>query len=147
MFTRGEVGGLNRWRKLRIHLSFFFKLRILFVYSWETHREKQRRRQREKQAPCWESNEGLDARTRDHALGQRQMLNHWAPQASLYWLLCTFTFFTMSSNFYASFFTSLVFLKALNTSKMVTSVCHTASFFLAHLLILLKFSFWNKYTF
>ena len=37
--------------------------KILFIYSWETHRERQRHRQREKQAPCRESDEGLDPRT------------------------------------------------------------------------------------
>ena len=39
--------------------SFFFK--ILFIYSWET--ERQRHRQREKQAPCRDPNVGLDPGT------------------------------------------------------------------------------------
>ena len=41
----------------------WFFLKILFIYSWETHRERQRHRQREKQAPCREPDAGLDPRT------------------------------------------------------------------------------------
>ena len=37
--------------------------KILFIYSWETHRERQRYRQREKQAPCREHDVGLDPGT------------------------------------------------------------------------------------
>ena len=40
-----------------------------------TQRERQRDRQREKQVPHKEPNVGLDPRTRDHDLSQRQMLN------------------------------------------------------------------------
>ena len=40
-----------------------FLKNILFIYSWETYRERQRHRQREKQAPCRESNAELDPRT------------------------------------------------------------------------------------
>ena len=48
-----------------------------------TERERQRHRQREKQAPCtrsptWDSIPGLQ----DRALGQRQALNHCATQGS-----------------------------------------------------------------
>ena len=39
----------------------FFK--ILFIYSWETQRERQRHRQREKQAPHRDPDVGLDPRT------------------------------------------------------------------------------------
>ena len=42
---------------LIIWTSFFFK--ILFIYLWQT----QRHRQREKQAPCWRSDVGLDPGT------------------------------------------------------------------------------------
>ena len=59
---------------------FFFK--ILFIYSWETHRESQRHRQREKHAPCRELIVGLDPGIQDHALGRRQTLNRWAAQGS-----------------------------------------------------------------
>ena len=62
--------------------SILFFLKILFIYPWETHKERQRHRQREKQAPCKEPNAGLNPRPRDHSLSQRQMLNHWATQAS-----------------------------------------------------------------
>ena len=41
---------------------FFFK-DISFIYSWETQGERQRHRQREKQAPCREPDAGLDLRT------------------------------------------------------------------------------------
>ena len=50
------------------------------MYSWETHREKQRHKQKEKQAPCREPDVGLHPQTQDHALSQRQMLNCWATQ-------------------------------------------------------------------
>ena len=41
-------------------LSLFFKD---FIFSWETHRERQRHRQREKKALCGEPDTGLDPRT------------------------------------------------------------------------------------
>ena len=41
-----------------------------------TQRERQRHRQREKQAPHREPDVGLDPRSRDYALSQRQVLNH-----------------------------------------------------------------------
>ena len=49
---------------MSLHLIIFslFK-KILFIYSWETHRERQRYRQREKQAPCGEPDAGLDPGT------------------------------------------------------------------------------------
>ena len=40
-----------------------FLKNIFFIYSWETHRERQRYGQREKQAPCREPNVGLDPGT------------------------------------------------------------------------------------
>ena len=47
-------------------------------------REKQKHRQGKKQAPCGEPDAGgLDPRTRDHDLSQRQTLNHGVTQASL----------------------------------------------------------------
>ena len=39
--------------RLRIVQIFFFK--ILFISSWETHTDRQRHKQREKQAPCRDS--------------------------------------------------------------------------------------------
>ena len=42
----------------------------------EREREGQRHRRREKQAPRKEPDVGLNPGSRDHALSQRQMLNH-----------------------------------------------------------------------
>ena len=71
---------LNFFWTLKFLFVPFFK--ILFIYSWETQRERQRHKQREKQAPCgepvWDSIPGPQG----HALSQRQMLNHWATQVS-----------------------------------------------------------------
>ena len=47
---------------LSVSVIFFF-LKILFIYSQETHRERQRHRKREKQAPQEEPDVGLDPRT------------------------------------------------------------------------------------
>ena len=61
------------------HLSFFFLNKdfiYLFVPERHRKRERQRHRQREKQAPCREPDVGLDLGLQDHALGQRQVLNH-----------------------------------------------------------------------
>ena len=62
-------------------VTFYFVLFIFkkeFIYWWETLREGQTHRQREKQAPCREADPG----TPGHALGRREMLNCWATQAS-----------------------------------------------------------------
>ena len=56
------------------HWRVVFLFKILFIH--DRHRERQRHRQREKQAACREPNAGLDPRTRDHTLSQRQMLNY-----------------------------------------------------------------------
>ena len=50
-----------------------FFLEILFIYSWETKRERQKHRKREK----------LDPRTLESRLSRRQMLNRWATQEPL----------------------------------------------------------------
>ena len=61
--------------------SLFFL--ILFIYSWEAQRERQRHRQWRSRfpmgSPMWDSILG----SQDHTLSWRQMLNHWATQASL----------------------------------------------------------------
>ena len=49
-----------------------------------TERERQRHRQREKQSPCGSLMWELILGSQDHALSQRQMLNHRATQVSLY---------------------------------------------------------------
>ena len=59
-------------------------LKILFIYSWETHTHRGRdtgrgRSRLQTGSPTWDSIPGLQ----DHALGQREALNCWAPQASL----------------------------------------------------------------
>ena len=66
-------------KNTRRNLNFFY-LKILFIYSWQT--ERQRHRQRKKQAPCgpvvspmWDLIPG----PRGYALRWRQMLTHWAP--------------------------------------------------------------------
>ena len=56
-----------------------FLKNILFIYSWETQREMQRHRQREKQAPCREPDVGLDPRTpgsRPESKEDAQSLSH-----------------------------------------------------------------------
>ena len=55
-------------------LKKHFLKKILFIR--ERTIERGRDRQREKQAPCREPDVGLDPGTRDHALSQRQTLNH-----------------------------------------------------------------------
>ena len=54
---------LKFWRTTSYFLKIPLFKNILFMYSWETHRERQRHRQREKQAPCGETDAGLDLRT------------------------------------------------------------------------------------
>ena len=68
--------------------SFFFK--ILFIYSWQTQRNRQRHRQREKQAPCGEPVVGLDPRIPGSWPEPRQTLNHWTTQVPqwLHFLSC-----------------------------------------------------------
>ena len=74
-----RIAVIREGRK-HINLCGFCFVKILFIYSWETHREMKRHRQREKQAPCSKPEAGLDPRT----LGSHpeQKLNHWATQAS-----------------------------------------------------------------
>ena len=75
---------LNFWPQI-----FFFK--ILFIYSWETERERQRERgregqrhrQREKQAPCRQPDLGLDPGSPGSRPGLQAALNHWATGAAL----------------------------------------------------------------
>ena len=62
--------------------TFFFK--ILFIYSWETQRERERQRhkQREKQAPCREPDMGLDPRSPGSGPGLKAALYHWTTRAA-----------------------------------------------------------------
>ena len=69
-----------------IHGYFlFFELNCFkdFIYSWETQRERQKHRQREKQAHWGEPNAGPKPRTLGSWPSQRQTLNHWATQVPL----------------------------------------------------------------
>ena len=74
--------------------GFFF---LRFYYSWETQR--QRHRQREKQALCWEPDAGLDPRCPGSRPGPEVALNCWATQAApKYWIfLLNFSWFLMPS--------------------------------------------------
>ena len=67
--------------------SFFFFLRFIYLFMRDTQRERQRHSQREEQAPRREPNVGLNPRSWDHALSQRQALSHWATQVSRCWPL------------------------------------------------------------
>ena len=62
-------GGGNSWQEVVPGFIYLFN-------SFMREREGQRHRQREKQAPCGELDEGLDPRTWDHALSRKQTLNH-----------------------------------------------------------------------
>ena len=55
---------------------------MLFIYPWETQKERQRHRQREKKASHKKPDAGLDSRSWDQDLSQRQMLNGRAIRAS-----------------------------------------------------------------
>ena len=61
---------------MKLREEFFYKD---FMYLFMRDTERQRHRQREKQTPHGEPDMG----PRDHTLSWRQMLNHWATQASL----------------------------------------------------------------
>ena len=58
-----------------VQTSFIYFFKILFIYSRETHRGRQRHRQREKQAPCRESDLGLDPRSSRPHPGAKAVLN------------------------------------------------------------------------
>ena len=74
----GNLGYLERWcfnSQLGVINNIHLFKKVLFIYSWETQRERQRHRQREKQAPCRKPNGGLDPRSQDHDLSWRQAPN------------------------------------------------------------------------
>ena len=68
-------------------LGFILFYKILFIYSWETQKKGRdigRGRSRLLAGnPMWDSIPELQ----DHTLSWRQMLNHWATQASPDWVL------------------------------------------------------------
>ena len=59
--------------------NFFQKIFYLFTHERHTESERQRPRQREKQAPCGEPDVGLDPGTPGSQPGLRQTLHHGAP--------------------------------------------------------------------
>ena len=72
---------------IAIRKLIFFKKH--FIYSWETQTERQRLRQREKQASCWEPDARLSLRTlgsRPEPKADAQPLNHpGAPSCDILW--------------------------------------------------------------
>ena len=69
--------------KIVYQASVYFFLKILFIYSWDTQRERQRHRQREMQSPCGEADVGLDPKTPGSWPEPKADAQHWAIQASL----------------------------------------------------------------
>ena len=81
---QGEISGhgggrtsLNPREESLVPL-YIYIFKILFIYKRHAEKERQRHRQREKQAPYGEPN--VIPGPRDHALSQRQTLNHRATQ-------------------------------------------------------------------
>ena len=75
---------------VKTHYNDFFK-KILVICTWETHRERQRHRQREKQTPCRKPDGGLDPRTSDNALSQGRRSTTEPPRCpynDLFLILC-----------------------------------------------------------
>ena len=87
------------------NMKIMFCLNILFIYSWETHRERQRPRQSEKEAPHKEPNMGLDPRTPGSRPEPKAMLNHWVTQASR--KSCYLSVF-IDTDFYTDFYNTLM---------------------------------------
>ena len=69
--------------RTKINVKKFIFLKILFIYSLETHRERERQRprQREKQAPCREPDAGLDPWSPGSHPRLQAALNLWATRA------------------------------------------------------------------
>ena len=62
---------------------FVVVLKILFIYSWETGRERDRDTgMTEKQAPCQECDMGLDPGSPGSDPGLKVAFNHWATRAA-----------------------------------------------------------------
>ena len=66
-----------KWGLAWMILLFFFFLKILCIYSWETHRGRAIGRGRSR-LPTGSLIWDLIPGPRDHDLSRRQMLNHWA---------------------------------------------------------------------
>ena len=81
--------------------KILFFANILFIYSWEAHRERQRHKQREKQAACGEPDVGLDLRTpesRPEPKADAQPLSH--PGAPTFKILLHIMLFSADFLFY-----------------------------------------------
>ena len=63
--------GLKTWKWYNMNLFFFFK--IVFIYLLETHRERQRHKQGEKQTPCREPD---PVGSRPEPKADAQLLSH-----------------------------------------------------------------------
>ena len=75
----------------KVHRKLFLFLKD-FIYLWDTEREAQRHRQREKQAPCRDPDVGLNPGSQDQALGWRW---RWTteppgPPRKLFLMICKF---------------------------------------------------------
>ena len=81
-FQRYDILILLLFHSSAVIKGKYLFLKKIFIYSWETYRERQKHRQREKQAPRREPDVGLDPRPQDHTLRWRQTLNRWATQVS-----------------------------------------------------------------
>ena len=80
----GLKTALNRWAtQASPNFHYFIFLKILFIHKRHT-RERQRHRQREKQAPCREPNVGLDPWSPGSHPGLKVALNGRATQAALH---------------------------------------------------------------
>ena len=87
----GDAPGGERIRAVSLASFPFGKTTLILLWFKDTiylfMRDSQREAEtweREKQVPCEEPDVGLHPRPRDHFLSQRQTLNHWATQVSLF---------------------------------------------------------------
>ena len=68
---------------IRTFNTLFYFLKILFIYSWETQRKRQRHNRGRSRLPVESLIHNSIPGPQDHELSQRQMLNHWATQVPL----------------------------------------------------------------
>ena len=93
------------WFGTEFEYGFIFFLRFsLFIHEGQREKEARDRKSRlHARSPMWDLIPGLW----DHALSRRQMLNHWATQASQYSIICNWGRSPLSVYFYFIFFTTL----------------------------------------
>ena len=101
------------WHTQFCGFVFLFLLKILFIYSSETQRERQRHWQREKQTPCggplWDSIPGSGPL--DHALSQGRRSTTEPPRHPC------FDFLYVGNRLYPSLFLNLCFCSQLLKGK------------------------------